>query len=176
MATATRTIPPITRVVVAASSPAGAAYREARVQGFPARPGLDLHDFGGKTIENLTFTHVYLGGKAAWSTDDITKIDAGLSAAMEDPHLNNVLAQYYPDGKPTSAFTRSRVLSAAARVPRYGRRVRRDAGPVERAVRLRPVVHRVLLHAAARNRPRRRNELRSRTCRPRGGGGERRAA
>lgn len=113
MATATHSIPRITRVVVAASTPAGAAYREARAHGFPARPGLDLHDFGGKTIENLTFTHVYLGGKAAWSTDDIAKIDAALGAAMEDPHLNNVLAQYYPDAKPTSTFKPSQVLEGA---------------------------------------------------------------
>jgi hypothetical protein len=105
----------ITNVVVHPGTNAGRGYRasrqvEARVPGFPAEPGLNLHNFGGRTIERLTFTHVFLGGDAAWSPDDIAKIDWALPAAMRDPHLNNVLAQYYPDGKPVSAFAGSRVL------------------------------------------------------------------
>jgi hypothetical protein len=103
------------RVAVHPSSEAGGNYRAARERtalapGFAARPGLDLKFFGGKTIEHLTFTHVYLGGKAAWSADDIQLIDTALPAAMTDRHLNNVLAQYYRDGKATSAFMPSRIL------------------------------------------------------------------
>jgi hypothetical protein len=114
MATTT-TAPRFTRVVVDPRSPAGAHYRAgretaARAPGFPAEPGLNLRFYGGKTIEHLTFTHVYLGGRAAWSADDIHRIDAALPAAMADPHLNNVIAQYYADEKPTSAFKPSRVL------------------------------------------------------------------
>src|SRR5881394_14348 len=52
-----------------------------------------------------------LGSRAAqWSPDDIQRIDSGLAGAMTDAHLNNVLAQYYKDGRPTSAFKPSRVL------------------------------------------------------------------
>jgi hypothetical protein len=115
MATRTITAPRITRVAVHPHSDAATHYRAAREDAarsgaFRAHPGLDLKFFGGKTIEQLTFTHVYLGGQKAWDADDIAAIDHALPAAMEDPHLNNVLAQYYPDGKPTTAFKPSRIL------------------------------------------------------------------
>jgi hypothetical protein len=111
----TTTAPRLTRVVVHPRSAAGAHYRsgreaEARAKGFPAERGLDLHFYGGRTIEQLTFTHVYLGGARAWSPDDVAKIDAALPAAMTDPHLENVIAQYYADEKPTSRFEPSRIL------------------------------------------------------------------
>ena len=107
--------PSITRVVAAPKTAAGKAYRAgresaARAQGFPARASLNLRFFGGRTIERLTFTNIYLGGAAAWSADDITHIDTSLAAAMKDAHLNNVIAQYYKDGKPTTTFKPSRVL------------------------------------------------------------------
>src|SRR5947208_8506137 len=100
--TTTTTAQSLTRVAVHPASDAGQQYRAgreiaARAAGFPAQPGVNLRYFGGKTIEHLTFTNVYLGGKAAWSADDIQKIDRGLSAALSDRHLNNVIAQYYAD-------------------------------------------------------------------------------
>jgi hypothetical protein len=112
---ATTAAPRFTRVVVRPCTQASEHYnagREAaaRAPGFPADPGINLHRFGGKTIEQLTFTHVYLGGKAAWSPDDIAQIDAALPAALCDPHLENVMAQYYRDGRPTCTFKPSRVL------------------------------------------------------------------
>jgi hypothetical protein len=115
MAIRTETAPGITSVAARAGSAAAKHYRNgrenaARALGFPARPGLNLHYFGGKTIENLTFTNVYLGGAARWSHDDIQRIDSSLSGAMTDGHLNNVLAQYYNDGRPTTTFKPSRVL------------------------------------------------------------------
>jgi hypothetical protein len=115
MSTRTQTAPHLTTVAYAAASPVGNRARKgrdagARARGFPARKGLNLEFFGGKTIENLTFTNVYLGGKSAWSTDDISNIDTALAAAIGDPHLNNVLAQYYADEKPTGTFKPSRVL------------------------------------------------------------------
>jgi hypothetical protein len=115
MATLTTTAPRLTRVVVRPRSAAGEHYRagreaEARVKGFPAERGLNLHFYGGRTIEHLTFTHVYLGGAGAWSPDDIARIDAALPAAMADPRLENVIAQYYADEQPTSRFEPSRIL------------------------------------------------------------------
>jgi hypothetical protein len=115
MATTTITAPRFTRVAAHPKSAAGEHHRAgrtsgARAAGFPAEPQLNLSYRGGRTIEHLTFTNVYLGGKAAWSADDVQKLDWGLSAAMSDPHLNNVLAQYYPDGNPTTAFKPSRML------------------------------------------------------------------
>jgi hypothetical protein len=115
MATRTITAPRITRVAAHPRSDAGHRYRAAREhaarsRAFAAHPGLNMKFYGGKTIEHLTFTHVYLGGKEAWSPNDIAAIDYALPAAMTDPHLNNVLAQYYADGKPTSTFKPSRIL------------------------------------------------------------------
>jgi hypothetical protein len=112
---ATAAAPRFTRVVVRPCTQASEHYRAgreaaARAPGFPAEPGTNLHRFGGRTIEQLTFTHVYLGGKAAWSPDDIAQIDAALPAAMSDPQLENVIAQYYRDERPTSTFKPSRVL------------------------------------------------------------------
>jgi hypothetical protein len=100
----------ITSVAVHPATEAAEVYRAARVAGFPANPSLNLRRYPGKTIEHLTFTHVYLGGAGAWLPDDIRQIDWALPAAMRDSHLNNVLAQYFPDGQPTAAFEQSRII------------------------------------------------------------------
>jgi hypothetical protein len=115
MATVATFAPRFTSVVVAAATDAARRYQSGRdsaalAPGFAAHTKLNLHFFGGRTIEHLTFTNVYLGGKAAWQQDDISAIDASLSASMADAHLNNVIAQYFKDGKPTGAFKASRVL------------------------------------------------------------------
>jgi hypothetical protein len=110
MATLTKTASALTSVAFRGASPAAEIYRAARLQGFPPEPSLELRNFGGRTIEHLTFTNVYLGGTTAWNADDIERIDTSLAAAMTDKNLNNVLAQYYTDGKPTAAFKPSRTL------------------------------------------------------------------
>jgi hypothetical protein len=115
MATVATFAPRFTSVVVAAATEAARRYQSGResaalAPAFAPHTSLNLHLFGGRTIEHLTFTHVYLGGKAAWQQDDISAIDASLSASMEDPHLNNVIAQYFKDGKASAAFKPSRVL------------------------------------------------------------------
>ena len=63
--------------------------------GFPPRPSLNLHNFGGKTIANLVFVNHYLGGTAAWDPADIASIDAALAKAMSDTGLQSVVQQYY---------------------------------------------------------------------------------
>src|SRR5437764_12554370 len=85
---------------------------EARAPGLRSTPKHDLIFHGGKTIANLAFANFYVGGAAAWRQSDIQAIDNGLSAAMSDAHLNNVMAQYYPAGTAvTSAFKLSQVLA-----------------------------------------------------------------
>ena len=103
------TVAPITSVAVAPDADAASRYRAAR-SGFAPAPDLNLRRYPGRIIEHLTFTNVYLGGAAAWSSDDVAQIDVALAAAMTDLGLNNVLAQYYPDGNPTTAFRPSRML------------------------------------------------------------------
>ena len=78
--------------------------------GFKPRPDLNLQQFRGKTVQALSFTNVYLGS-SAWADSDIANIDQSLSAAMSDPTLNNVIAQYF-SGPITSTFLGSRRSTA----------------------------------------------------------------
>jgi hypothetical protein len=107
MATSTADAPHFTRVVVAPSTPAAEIYAEARVAEFPAQPSLNMQNFGGKTLEHLTFTNVYVG---AWDVGDRESLDRSLAAAMQDAGLNNVLAQYFEGRRPTSEFRTSDVV------------------------------------------------------------------
>jgi len=83
----------------------------AIADGYHANPDLDVHDRGGRLIPNLVFTNFYLGGSSAWTTADITAIDSALAAAMSDPHLNNVVVQYFRGDAITTEFRPSRVLA-----------------------------------------------------------------
>src|SRR3981081_2706842 len=110
MHTTTKNATQITSVAVRPATEAAELYRVARVAGVPANPSLDLRRFPGKTIEHLTFAHVYLGGAGAWRSDDVQQIDWALPAAMLDSHLNNDLAQYFPDGKTTAKLAETRIM------------------------------------------------------------------
>src|SRR5207237_7083142 len=83
--------------------------------GFTPNAALDLANFGGKTIRDLVFANLYVGGDAAWRLEDRKHIDDALAAAMADAGLNGVVAQYY-DGPISSTFAGSTVL--ADRAPR----------------------------------------------------------
>jgi hypothetical protein len=107
MATQTRhrVVERLLDLVLAPHSPAEAAYRSVVLApGFRAEPGLDLRYLGGKTIPRLAFTDVYLG---SWDAAERTRLDRAIAAAMADPHLNNVLAQYFPGGTVGSTFAGS---------------------------------------------------------------------
>jgi len=85
--------------------------------GFKAKKALNLKYMGGKTISNLSFKSFYLGG-SAWMASDMQNIDAALSGALADPHLNNVMLQYYPGATSIStAFLGSKTLTAAVDNP-----------------------------------------------------------
>jgi hypothetical protein len=99
----------ITNVAISPATEAAELYRSARVAGFPASPSLNLRRYAGRTLEHLSFMHVYLGGAAAWDPNDVRQIDWALPAAMRDSHLNNVLAQYFPGGQPTAVFESSEI-------------------------------------------------------------------
>jgi hypothetical protein len=93
-------------VVLRPRSPAEAAYRSAVLApGFETDAGLDLRYLGGKTIPLLTFRNVYLG---RWDAHELAQLDSAIAAAMDDAHLNNVLAQYFPGRAIGSAFAGSR--------------------------------------------------------------------
>jgi hypothetical protein len=61
--------------------------------GFSPQPQLDTTFRGGKTVQALSFTNVYLD-VSNWSAVDISNIDTAISAAMTDASLNNVIQQY----------------------------------------------------------------------------------
>jgi len=84
---------------------------EVLAPGLPATPAHDLVYHGGHIIADLVFTNFYVGGTAAWKASDIQNIDKALAAAMSDVDLNNVMAQYFPEGKITSTFEPSQVLA-----------------------------------------------------------------
>ena len=86
---------------------------EQIASGLPPTPKHDLLYHGGKTIPNLVFTNFYVGGDA-WNNSDIHNIDTALAAAMTDPELNNVMAQYFNGVAPTTTPKPSQKLPGAA--------------------------------------------------------------
>ena len=80
--------------------------------GFKPHPALDLTKHHGHVIADLVFTNRYLGGAAVWPAGDRESIDTALSALLQDPDLQGVIAQYYP-GKITSRMLPSATLDGA---------------------------------------------------------------
>ncbi len=74
--------------------------------GFEPTPSLDLQYLGGKTLPALVYRIVYLGD---WAEAERSSLDAALAAAMSDPGLNEVLAQYFPDAAVTARFEGSQL-------------------------------------------------------------------
>ena len=113
-------------VVVARGSPAETHFRslaalpgaarpdtEALATGLKRTPRHNLKFHGGKTIRDLSFTNLYLGGASSWDAADIKKIDHALAAAMSDKNLNNMMMQYFANQPIGSTFKASQVLSGA---------------------------------------------------------------
>lgn len=71
----------------------------------------DLKFRGGRTIRNLTYVNLYVGGRDVWDQSDWKNIDKHLAAAMSDPRLNNVLVQYFGNQSISSRFQGSFFLS-----------------------------------------------------------------
>lgn len=102
-------------------SPAAAQHRAQRwaealgldaqaAQGPAPSPGPDLQYFGGRTIGDLTFANLYVGGESAWDPADVARIDGAIREAMADAQLNDVLAEYFPGTAVSATFADSRIL------------------------------------------------------------------
>ncbi len=74
----------------------------ARVNGMPATPNEDLRRRSGKTIKDLTYLNIFVGGPTKWNSTDRQWIDYALEAGMTDPYMNHVIMQYF-DNQPVSA-------------------------------------------------------------------------
>lgn len=83
----------------------------ARVVDLPSTPQEDLKYHGGRTIRDLTFINLYIGGQDSWDPQDWRNIDKALAASMSDPHLNNVIVQYFGNQPIKNTFKGSYFLS-----------------------------------------------------------------
>lgn len=74
----------------------------ALAKGLPSTPQEDLRYRGGRTIKDLTYLNIFIGGPNRWTKTEQQWIDYGLEAAMTDPNLNHVVMQYFQN-QPVSA-------------------------------------------------------------------------
>src|SRR5260370_3535705 len=80
--------------------------------GVKPSPTHDLLYHGGKTIPALRYSNFYVGADA-WQANDVQSIDKALAAAMAEPTLNNVMAQYFSIA-PTCRYLGSQTLPGPA--------------------------------------------------------------
>ncbi len=97
---------------ILAGSPAGQHYHPTgQILRTSASSGdQDLKHRGGKTIPDLTYVNIYMGGRQAWADADRKNIDWALSGAMTDSYLNHVLMQYFDDQPISASYRGSFIL------------------------------------------------------------------
>jgi hypothetical protein len=71
---------------------------DAIAHGIPPDPSADLIFHGGKTVPQMEFQNVFLGGHASWLASDIDSINTAITLAMQDRRLNNVVGQFFDVG------------------------------------------------------------------------------
>jgi hypothetical protein len=83
---------------------------KAIAPGVAPSPIHDLMFHGGKTVPQMQFLNLYVGGAAAWKEEDMASIDKAISAAMTDKRLNNVIVQYFPGKTISCEFVEAKIL------------------------------------------------------------------
>ena len=86
---------------------------EAIAPGVNPSPIHDLIFHGGRTISDMQFRNLFVGGSQSWKESDIASIDQGISTAMTDKRLNNVIVQYFPGKRISCTAAESGVLPGA---------------------------------------------------------------
>jgi hypothetical protein len=76
----------------------GWAQPDAIARGIPPDASADLVFHGGKTVPQMEFQNVFLGGQASWLASDIDSINTAITVAMQDRKLNNVVKQFFDSG------------------------------------------------------------------------------
>jgi hypothetical protein len=71
---------------------------EAIAPGIPPDSSADLVFHGGKTVPQMEFQNIFLGGRASWLASDIDQINTAIKFAMQEPRLNNVVGQFFDPG------------------------------------------------------------------------------
>jgi len=82
---------PFMDVHVLPGSPAARSYRPQAA----TSSELSLRYFGGRTIADLGFVNLYIGGANRWRHADIARINWALLESMTDTSLNSVLLEYF---------------------------------------------------------------------------------
>ena len=83
---------------------------DAIARGIPPDASADLVFHGGKTVPQMEFQNVFLGGEASWLASDIDSINTAITLAMQDRKLNNVVRQYFGSGANLSCDARPLVV------------------------------------------------------------------
>jgi hypothetical protein len=109
--------------------PLGTVHAASLAPGFEPRPSWNLASWGGRTIADLVFVNLYVGGVAVWAAADIERIDHALDAALSDPVLESVIAQYFP-GPITSRMLSSVVSKVAVPATVYKETIKQIAKQV----------------------------------------------
>ena len=78
------------------------AKNQALSGGVAPTPEQDLKFRGGRTLQDLKYVNLFVGGKELWPASDRANIDWALEAALQDPNLNHVMMQYF-NGQPITA-------------------------------------------------------------------------
>ncbi len=68
---------------------------------------------GGKTLRDLAYVNLYLGGEDQWKQSDVLKIDKSIQAAMTDARLNEQLKPFFNGKNVTSVALPSHPLSGS---------------------------------------------------------------
>jgi hypothetical protein len=61
------------------------AMSDEIARGIPPDASADLTFHGGKTVPQMEFQNIFLGGKASWLASDIDSINTAITLAMQDP-------------------------------------------------------------------------------------------
>src|SRR5262245_42534128 len=83
---------------------------KALAAGIAPSPARDLLFHGGKTVPEMQFKNLFVGGEPAWQESDITLIDRAISTAMSDQRLENVIMQYFPGKSISCTALESEIL------------------------------------------------------------------
>jgi hypothetical protein len=88
---------------------------DAIAPGIPPDASADLVFHGGKTVPQMVFQNVFLGGRASWLASDIDSINTAITLAMQDRKLNNVVQQYFDRGVNLTCDPRSLLVLEEAK-------------------------------------------------------------
>jgi len=101
---------PLNTAILAGSAADQPYRRVGHISHSAAAGNQELKPRGGKTIPDLTYVNIYMGGRQAWADGDRKNIDWALNAAMTDPYLNHVLMQYFDDQPISASYRGSFIL------------------------------------------------------------------